>query len=120
MSSSVVQAVGSADREEFINVGVILYCPRLKFLELAWSLDSSRLRALCPAVDMEELEIHLRAFGEITRGSKDGGPIGQLDIASRFRSTESGISDSGELPTPVTGDRGWFCVVVEGICLRPC
>ena len=34
---------------------------------------------------MEELNEHLRVFGEITRGSKAGGPIGQLDIASRFR-----------------------------------
>ena len=104
---AVIRLVPRVDREEFINVGVILYCPRLKFLELAWSLDSNRLRALCPAVDMEELEIHLRAFGEITRGSKDGGPIGQLDIASRFRwltATRSTILQSSKVHPGLSTD----------------
>lgn len=82
---AVIRVVPRVHREEFLNVGVILYCPRLKFLELAWLLDSDRLLRLCPSLDMEELQQHLRAFGEITRGSTEGGPIGLLDIASRFR-----------------------------------
>ena len=82
---AVIRVVPRVEREEFLNVGVILYCARLKFLELAYLLDGNRLLALCPALDMEELNEHLRIFGEITRGSKAGGPIGQLDIASRFR-----------------------------------
>lgn len=82
---ATIRIVPRVDREEFLNAGVILYCPRLKFLELAWSLDGIRLRALCPTVDIGELETHLHAFSEITRGGKAGGPIGQLDIASRFR-----------------------------------
>jgi hypothetical protein len=82
---AVIRVVPRVEREEFLNVGVILYCARPKFLELAYLLDSDRLLALYPALDMEELNEHLRIFGEITRGSMEGGPIGQLDIASRFR-----------------------------------
>lgn len=87
---AVIRVVPRVDREEFLNVGVILYCPHPKFLGLAWSLDNNRLLALCPNLDIEELYEHLRAFEKITNGkdaygNEMGGPIGQLDIASRFR-----------------------------------
>ena len=76
---AVIRVVPRVDREEFLNVGVILYCSRLKFLELAYQLDSSRLLSVCPALDIAELSDHLHAFAEITRGSREGGPIGELD-----------------------------------------
>ncbi len=82
---AVIRVVPRVDREEFMNVGVILYCPRPKFLELAWVLDSRRLQPFCPSLDIEELQLHLAAFGEITRGTAEGGPIGRLDLAGRFR-----------------------------------
>lgn len=82
---AVIRVVPRVDREEFLNVGVILYCARLKFLELKYTLDEDRLLRLFPALDLEELEAHLRAFGEITRGGAAGGPIGKLDPAARFR-----------------------------------
>lgn len=82
---AVIRVVPRVDREEFLNVGVILYCARLKFLELKYTLDEERLLRLFPTLDLEELEAHLRAFGEITRGGPAGGPIGKLDPAARFR-----------------------------------
>ena len=82
---AVIRVVPRVDREEFLNVGVILYCPKLKFLELVYTLDAARLLAMDAKLDVEELEAHLRAFGEITRGGPGGGPIGQLDLAGRFR-----------------------------------
>jgi hypothetical protein len=82
---AVIRVVPRVEREEFLNVGVILYCPRQKFLQLVYTLDIPRLLAMHPSLDVAEVEEHLRAFGEITRGSKEGGPIGQLDTASRFR-----------------------------------
>src|ERR1700744_4529727 len=82
---AVIRVVPRVDREEFFNAGVILYCPGLKFLDLIFSLDDARLAAFCPNLDQPELEEHLKAFGEIPRGSGEGGPIGRLDLASRFR-----------------------------------
>ena len=82
---AVIRVVPRVDREEFLNVGVILYCGRLKFLALKYTLDKERLLSLFPSLDVEELEAHLRAFEEITRGTAAGGPIGQLDPAGRFR-----------------------------------
>jgi hypothetical protein len=82
---AVIRVVPRVDREEFLNVGVILYCPSLKFLGLRCSHESDRLLTLDPRLDLEELNHHLHAFGTITYGEETGGPIGRLDIANRFR-----------------------------------
>jgi hypothetical protein len=82
---AVIRVVPRVDREEFLNVGVVLYCPKQKYLELMYTLDPGRLRAFAPELDIEELEGHLHAFAEVVRGGAGGGPIGQLDVASRFR-----------------------------------
>lgn len=82
---AVIRIVPRVEREEFLNTGVILYCPRHKFLQLIYTLDTDRLKAFCPRLDIAELQEHLKAFEAITLGRKEGGPIAQLDIASRFR-----------------------------------
>ena len=82
---AVIRVVPRVDREEFLNVGVVLYCPKQKYLELIYTLDTARLRAFAPGLDLEELEGHLHAFAEVVRGNAAGGPIGRLDAASRFR-----------------------------------
>lgn len=82
---AVIRVVPRVDREEFLNVGVVLYCPRHKYLELIYTLDTARLRAFAPGLDIEEVQGHLHAFAEVVRGGIAGGPIGQLDAASRFR-----------------------------------
>ena len=82
---AVIRVVPRVEREEFLNAGVILYCKDKKFLQAITSLHSDKLRMLCPDADFEEIEKHLCIFKKICSGSKDSGPIGQLDIASRFR-----------------------------------
>jgi hypothetical protein len=82
---AVIRVVPRVDREEFLNVGVILYCPSLKFLGLRCARQSDRLLTLDPKLDLEELDHHLHALRAITLGEETGGPIGRLDIAGRFR-----------------------------------
>jgi hypothetical protein len=73
------------EREEFLNVGVILYCKDKKFLQAVFKLNEERLRNFSQQIDIEELKEHLCSFKQICRGGADAGPIGKLDIASRFR-----------------------------------
>ncbi|WEK36309.1 MAG: DUF3037 domain-containing protein [Candidatus Pseudobacter hemicellulosilyticus] len=80
---AIVRVVPRVEREEFLNVGVILYCRQHRFLQTLHTLNEDRLRALCSKVDMEEVKAHLLSFEQISQGG--AGPIGQLDIASRFR-----------------------------------
>ena len=49
----VLRAVPRVDREEFVNVGVVLYCEESGFLDAAWQVDELRLAALDPGVDSD-------------------------------------------------------------------
>jgi hypothetical protein len=82
---AVIRIVPKVEREEFVNVGIILYCRDQKFLQTMYTLNENRLKALSPDVDIPEIKAYLDAFEKISRGAKEGGPIAQLDIASRFR-----------------------------------
>lgn len=82
---AVIRVVPQVEREEFLNVGVILYCPRQKFLQCLCAVDEDRLCSFSSRIDIGEIKEHLHSYAEICRGSKDGGPIAQLDTPSRFR-----------------------------------
>lgn len=82
---AVIRVVPRVEREEFMNVGVILYCPKQGFLQTKFMLDEGRLSALYSKINVGELHERLRAFEKVCAGRKEGGVIGQLPIASRFR-----------------------------------
>lgn len=82
---AVIRLVPKVEREEFMNVGVILYCAKQKFLRAMFNLDGQRLLAFCADSEPEDLRLNLQAFENICAGGKESGPIGKLDIASRFR-----------------------------------
>ncbi len=82
---AVIRIVPRPEREEFVNAGVILYCPGKKFLGMRMHLPEAKLKALDPNLSMEEVSMHLQAFEEICRGKNPDSPIAQLDNASRFR-----------------------------------
>jgi hypothetical protein len=74
------------EREEFLNVGVILYCRDKKFLDAKFKLDKERLKAFnLPEEDLKEIEENLEAYCRISKGEAKSGPIGQLPDAERFR-----------------------------------
>lgn len=82
---AVIRVVPRVEREEFLNVGVVLYCAKQKFLQAMYHVDENRLKACCSDLDLEELDENLASFAKIATGRKEGGPIGNLDLASRFR-----------------------------------
>ncbi|MBG6233956.1 hypothetical protein IWX76_000511 [Pedobacter sp. CAN_A7] len=82
---ALIRVVPRVEREEFLNVGVIMYCAKKKFLKLNYTLHATKLHAVAPQLDLEELDLHLQAMSSICAGNKDAGAIGQLDLPSRFR-----------------------------------
>ena len=82
---AVIRIVPKVEREEFLNVGVVLYCKRPVFLKSKISLNAKRLMSIFPDIDIEEITAHLRAFEQIIAGDTGAGPIAALDTASRFR-----------------------------------
>ena len=82
---AVIRVVPHVEREEFLNVGIVLLCRPQKFLGAKFGLDTGRLRALCDKMDLEELKEHITSFERICSGGEDSGPIGKLTITERFR-----------------------------------
>jgi hypothetical protein len=82
---AVIRVVPKVEREEFMNVGVVLYCQSLSYLDALFTLDDERLHALSQGLEMTEIKKHLAAFCEICKGGPSAGPIGKLDMGSRFR-----------------------------------
>ncbi len=82
---AVIRLVPKVERGERINVGVVLYCKSLRFLDFKYEVEPDKLAAISPKTDLPEVCNHLDAFNEICLGSKDAGPLGKQDIASRFR-----------------------------------
>jgi hypothetical protein len=81
---ALLRVVPRPERGEFVNAGVVLYCPALRFLGARVHLDSERLRALDPKLDSEAVLIHLEAVRTVCAGGKGAGPIGLLPPSERF------------------------------------
>jgi hypothetical protein len=81
---AVIRVVPHVEREEFLNVGVVMYCGPLKFLKTRFDVDDQRLRTLCSKLDFSELKDHISSFEKICSGN-GGGPIGKLSLPERFR-----------------------------------
>jgi hypothetical protein len=81
---AIIRVVPRVERGEAINVGVILSCPALDFLEARIELDPSRLLAIDPSADVEATRANLEMIPRVCRGGADAGPIGELPQRSRF------------------------------------
>ena len=81
---AIIRVVPKVEREEFVNVGVIVSCPARGFLEARIELDEQRLMALDSALDVESIRAHLVSIPAICAGGEQAGPIGQLSQRERF------------------------------------
>ena len=81
----IIRVIPRVEREEFVNVGVIVSCPAKGFLEARIELDERRLMALDATVDIATVRDHLAAIPTICAGGAQAGPIGQLSQRERFR-----------------------------------
>lgn len=82
---AVIRLVPKVEREEFLNVGVILMSNRKKYLQLRYQLDEGRILAFAPDVDLALVRRYLGAWEQVCRGGTEGGAIGQLTLPERFR-----------------------------------
>jgi len=82
---AVIRIVPKVEREEFLNVGVIVFCKKSKYLQCRFHLDAARLAALSKDLDIAALRQYLEGFQRICAGDPAGGPIARLDVPERFR-----------------------------------
>jgi Protein of unknown function (DUF3037) len=81
---AIIRVVPRVEREEFINVGVIVLCAAKKFIEARIELDERRLMAIDSTLDIESIRAHLASICAICKGGEQAGPIGRLSESERF------------------------------------
>lgn len=82
---AVIRVVPKIEREEFVNIGIILFSKKANFIDLLYTLDKSRLCFFDKEIDVELLKASMESFDKIARGNKEGGKIAGLEIPERFR-----------------------------------
>ena len=82
---AVIRVVPRVDREEFLNVGVVLFCKKSKFIKMRFAVNEEKLSLFGNDLDLDQLRLNLIAFEKISLGIKEGGPIAQFDVPERFR-----------------------------------
>lgn len=100
---AVIRVVPRVEREEFINVGLLLFCKQKKYLRIAHQIPAEKIRLLCSDFDIEQLKTNLTSFTKISTGKADAGPIGMFETAERFRWLTAVRSSSIQTSRPHPG-----------------
>ena len=82
---TVIRLVPKVEREEFLNIGVILFSKPKHYLDMKYQLDEERIHAFSSHVDTHLIRKYLEAWVSICRGGPEAGTIGALYVALRFR-----------------------------------
>jgi hypothetical protein len=105
----VLRCVPRVDREEFLNVGVVLYCEEAAYLEAAWSVDRERLAALAPSLDLDAVCDGLDFVRAVCAGEAAVGAAASKPAGQRFgylKAPRSTVLQPGPVHGGVTADPG--------------
>ncbi len=115
----VLRCVPRVEREEFVNVGVVLHCPEADFLGVRSAVDAERIRALHADADVAGVEAALAAvervcsgeahtdFGVGVRATAYGSREATDDASTRFgflKAPRSTVLQPGPVHGGVTAD----------------
>jgi hypothetical protein len=82
---AIVRVVPRVERGERINVGVILSCVDEEFLDARIEVDTARLLAFDPSLDLDAIRASLATIPAVCAGGPDAGAIGAMPARDRFR-----------------------------------
>ena len=82
---AVLRVVPRVEREEFLNVGVLLWCRSAEFLGARTGVDTARLLAVAPEADVHAVRRHVEALEGVCAGRDGAGPAGGEPPGQRFR-----------------------------------
>lgn len=80
---AVVRLVPRVEREEFVNVGLVMMCKRRRWLRVAFDINEERIRAIAPDFDVKYACSQLDTFQLVVEG-REWRTCG-LEVEERFR-----------------------------------
>ena len=102
-----LRCVPRVDREEFLNVGVVVYCQAADFLDVAWRVDEHRLAAAFPQLDVQQVCETLAFVEGVCAGDERGGAAAAHNLSQRFgflKAPRSTVLQPGPVHGGVTPD----------------
>ncbi|HNB00129.1 MAG TPA: DUF3037 domain-containing protein [Marmoricola sp.] len=103
----VLRCVPRVDREEFLNVGVVLHCEDADFLGCRSQVDHSRIQALFPDLDQASLAEVLDFVHGVCSGDPALGRVAGDSASLRFgflRAPRSTVVQPGPVHGGLTAD----------------
>ena len=82
---AVVRYVPRIEREEFINVGLIMMCKRKRWIKIAIEPDFKKINAMGACHSEDDIANQLSGLKLVAEGNRSGGKIAELDVTERFR-----------------------------------
>lgn len=82
---AVIRLVPKVEREEFFNIGLIMFSKKEKYIRVEFHLCRDKFALMHNKLDYEDIFENLQTFKNITEGNESGGEIAKLDIPERFR-----------------------------------
>ena len=82
---AVIRFVPKVEREEFFNIGLILFSKKEKFIRVKFSICKKKFELMQSKMDFDDLQQNLENFEKVTNGKEDGAEIAKLEIPERFR-----------------------------------
>ena len=104
---AALRCVPRVDREEFLNVGVVLYCHETDYLAARWHVDRERLAALDPRLDLDRVCDALDFVDAVCAGAAHAGVPGEAPTSQRFgfvKAPRSTVIQPGPVHGGVTSD----------------
>jgi hypothetical protein len=103
----VLRCVPRVDREEFLNVGVVLYCEAAGYLGAVWTVDRDRLAALDPGLDLDAVCDALSFVDRVCAGDERVGAVATQPAGARFgflKAPRSTVLQTGAVHGGMTSD----------------
>ena len=82
---AVIRMVPKVEREEFFNVGLIMFSKKEKFIKTRFYLCPDKLKLMKSSLNFEDIDQNLESFEQIAAGKKSAGPVAMMEIPERFR-----------------------------------
>ncbi|OCA72737.1 hypothetical protein BBH99_03205 [Chryseobacterium contaminans] len=82
---AVIRLVPKVEREEFFNIGLVMFSKKEKFIRVEFYLCPDKFKLMHSKLDYDDIIQNLESFQKIANGDKDGGPIALLEVPERFR-----------------------------------
>ncbi|UOE40092.1 DUF3037 domain-containing protein [Chryseobacterium suipulveris] len=82
---AVIRLVPKVEREEFFNIGLVLFSKKEKYIRVEFHLCPDKFAFMHSKLDYEDIQQNLENFKAVANGENSGGEIAKLDIPERFR-----------------------------------